>query len=133
MNGQDDVVRTIVAEVLDRLRPQLAGVSTAPPASPAPVGAGLRPARPGVSPARPSVGDGVFATVDEAVQAAAIAQTRLAALSLAERGRIVDIVRRVCDERAEELGAMELAETGIGRLDHKIEKLRIVKNVRRAG
>jgi aldehyde dehydrogenase len=129
MSAQDEVVRTIVAEVLERLRPQLAGVSAAPPPSTPSVGAGLRPARTGVSTARPRVGDGVFATVDEAVQAAAIAQTRLAALSLAERGRIVDIVRRVCDERAEELGAMELAETGIGRLDHKIEKLRVVQNV----
>jgi len=38
-------------------------------------------------------------------------------------------VRRICDEQAEELGRLELEETKIGRLDHKIEKLKIIKLV----
>jgi len=37
------------------------------------------------------------------VQAAAEAQRRLATMSLAERGTIVGIIRRVCEERADEL------------------------------
>ncbi|HEX9189408.1 MAG TPA: aldehyde dehydrogenase, partial [Vicinamibacteria bacterium] len=49
--------------------------------------------------------------------------------SLEERGRVVGIIRRLCDEHAEDLGRRELEETGIGRLDHKIEKLRIVRKV----
>ena len=33
-------------------------------------------------------------------------------------------IRAICVEQAEELGKMELGETKIGRLDHKIAKLR---------
>ena len=74
-------------------------------------------------------GDGVFETVDEAVKAAAEAQRRVAALSLEERGRMIAIIRRLCEEQAEPLARMELNETGLGRLDHKIEKLKAVKFV----
>lgn len=73
--------------------------------------------------------DGVFLTVDEAVKAAAEAQQRVAAMSLEERGRAIAIIRRMCEENAAEWGRIELEETGLGRLDHKIEKLKIVKNV----
>jgi aldehyde dehydrogenase len=102
--------------VVERLRP--AGFAPAAARKPA-------------TPAAPSavLGDGVFATVDEAVAAAAAAQRRVAGMSLEERGRVVGVIRRLCDEHAEELGRRELDETGIGRLDHKIEKLRIVKKV----
>jgi aldehyde dehydrogenase len=81
--------------------------------------------------ARPHVaaGDGVFETVDEAVRAAGEAQKRVAAMSLEDRGRMVAIIRRVCEQRAPELARMELDETGLGRLDHKIEKLKAVKYV----
>ncbi len=67
--------------------------------------------------------DGVFATVDEAVNAAYEAQKKVAAMSLDERGRMIDILCRICNERREELGRMELEETKVGRLDHKILKL----------
>jgi aldehyde dehydrogenase len=36
---------------------------------------------------------------------------------------MIEIVRRICMERREELGRMELEETKVGRLDHKILKL----------
>ncbi len=75
------------------------------------------------------VADGVFATVDDAVKAAAAAQERVAALSLADRGRIIAIIRRLCAERAQELARMELEETTLGRLDHKIEKLKAIQYV----
>jgi len=38
-------------------------------------------------------------------------------------------VRRLCHDQAEELGRLELEETKIGRLDHKIEKLQIIRLV----
>ncbi|MGD0498614.1 MAG: aldehyde dehydrogenase [Bryobacteraceae bacterium] len=76
-----------------------------------------------------AAGDGVFPTVDEAVRAAAGAQRRVAAMSLEDRGRIVAIIRRMCIQNAPEWARLELDETDLGRLDHKIEKLRIVKNV----
>ena len=63
------------------------------------------------------------------MRAATAAQRRVADMSLEERGRMVGVIRRVCEERAEELGRRELEETRIGRLDHKIEKLRSVKKV----
>jgi aldehyde dehydrogenase len=71
----------------------------------------------------------VFATVDEAVVAAAEAQHKVAGMSLEDRGRIVSIIKRLCAENANEWARLELAETGLGRLDHKIEKLHIIKNV----
>ena len=77
----------------------------------------------------PGSADGVFGTVDEAVKAAAAAQKRVEAMSLAERGRLCDIVKRVCSERAEELARIELAETGLGRADHKTQKLKNIRYV----
>ncbi len=113
MLNREQVVAEIAQEVVARLRAQLdqAPVSAAPRESPT------------------RVGNGVFATVDEAVKAAGRAQVRVAALSLEERGRLVGIIRRVCGERARELAERELNETGIGRLDHKIAKLEAVKHV----
>ncbi|HVX67664.1 MAG TPA: aldehyde dehydrogenase family protein [Bryobacteraceae bacterium] len=101
-----EIVEEIAREVVARLQAQ--------------TGQALTPA-----PARSQ--DGVFATVDGAVQAAALAQERVAALSLEDRGRIVGLIRNLCETRAPELARMELDESGLGRLDHKIEKL---KNVR---
>jgi aldehyde dehydrogenase len=114
--GREELVAEIAREVVLRLR-----------------AAGAAPLKPAAAPAPPppaaALGDGVFATVDAAVGAAAAAQRRIAAMSLEERGRVVGIIRRLCDEHAEDLGRRELEETGIGRLDHKIEKLRIVRKV----
>ena len=42
---------------------------------------------------------------------------------------IVGVVRQLCATHAEEWGRLELEETGIGRLDHKIEKLRLIRHV----
>lgn len=66
---------------------------------------------------------GVFSDVDSAVQAAVKAQQEFARRGIAERAKAVECIRRICRERAEELGREELAETRIGRLEHKIEKL----------
>ena len=74
-------------------------------------------------------GDGVFATVDGAANAAAVAQVRVAAMSLEERGRMISIIRRICKDRSKELGKMELEETKVGRLDHKIAKLEAIRSV----
>ena len=76
-----------------------------------------------------AVGDGVFATVDEAVSAAAEAQPRVAEMTLEARGRIIAIVRRLCADNAREWAQKELDESGLGRLDHKIEKLKNVQYV----
>ncbi len=72
---------------------------------------------------------GVFRTVDEAVAAATDGFKKLRDASLADRAKAIACVYRICDEQSEELGRLELEETKIGRLDHKIEKLQIVKLV----
>jgi aldehyde dehydrogenase len=69
---------------------------------------------------------GVFEDVDSAVAAAAEAQQQFAARGLEERRKAVDCIRRVCIDRAEQLGREELEETRIGRLEHKIEKLKVI-------
>ena len=104
------VIAEIAKEVVARLRMQM---------QPAPAAAHAR--RRSAEPRLPR--DGVFATVDEAVNAAYEAQKKVAAMSLEDRKRIVDIIFRICNDRREELGRMELEETKVGRLDHKILKL----------
>jgi aldehyde dehydrogenase len=72
---------------------------------------------------------GVFSNVDEAVSAATEAQKKLVRLSLDERDSIVKLVKAMAKENAQSWGKMELDETKIGRLDHKIEKLQILELV----
>src|SRR5205807_2507234 len=72
---------------------------------------------------------GVFKTVDQAVDAATDGFKKLSAAGIEARVKAIDCVRRITEEQAEELGRLELEETKIGRLDHKIEKLKIVKLV----
>ena len=81
------------------------------------------------APAAIAARDGVFPTVDQAVSAASEAQRRVGALSLADRGRMCDIVKRICGDNASELARMELAETKIGRVDHKTAKLKNIRYV----
>ena len=106
--NREELIAGIAREVIARLQ----GAPAA--AAPAPVA---------------QVGDGVFATVDEAVSAAAEAQARVVEMTLDARGRIVAIVRRLCDDNAREWAQSELDESGLGRLDHKIEKLQNVRYV----
>ena len=72
---------------------------------------------------------GVFKTVDQAVNAATDAFRQLSSRGVADRIKAIDCVRKITEEQAEELGRLEMEETKIGRLDHKIEKLKIVKLV----
>jgi aldehyde dehydrogenase len=72
---------------------------------------------------------GLFARVDDAVAAATESQRKLLKLSLDERDQIVKLIKRMAKENATAWGKMELDETKIGRLDHKIEKLQILELV----
>jgi len=110
MATQQQIIAEITREVVARLRAQL---------------------QPSSSPriAQQAWGYGIFPTVDQAVDAAYEAQKRIAELSLANRGRAISIIRRICCDHAEELGRAELLETKVGRLDHKIDKLRNIQYV----
>jgi aldehyde dehydrogenase len=72
---------------------------------------------------------GVFGNVDEAVTAATEAQKKLVKLSLEDRDAIVKLVKQMAKDNADAWGRMEYDETKIGRLDHKIEKLKILELV----
>jgi aldehyde dehydrogenase len=105
MQVTDDLIRSVVQEVLTA----------------------MRNGQP-----RPHAGNGqarkwgVFQDVAEAVAAAAAAQKQFEARGLEERRKAVACVRRICSDRAEELGREELEETKIGRLPHKVEKLKVI-------
>src|SRR5262249_8569840 len=67
---------------------------------------------------------GVYASADAAVSAAEAAFHAFRTRPLADRKKAVECIKTICVEQADELGRMELDETRIGRLDHKIAKLR---------
>ena len=69
---------------------------------------------------------GMFNCVDEAVAAASEAFEQLSRRTLEDRKRIIDHIRRISIDQCVELGTMEMEETKIGRLDHKIEKLKVL-------
>jgi len=67
---------------------------------------------------------GIFTCVDEAVAAATEAFEQLSERTIEDRKRIIDHIRRISIDQSVELGTMEMNETKIGRLVHKIEKLK---------
>jgi aldehyde dehydrogenase len=69
---------------------------------------------------------GVFDDAGSAIAAASEAQKQFEARGLDDRRKAVQCIRRICDEQAETLGREELEETQIGRLPHKIEKLKVI-------
>src|ERR1035441_6252399 len=111
MQIQEPVSSQVIAEIAKEVVARLRAEMRQPQSS----------AAPSISVAAPR--HGVFSTVDEAVNAAYEAQKKVADMSLEERGRMIDIIRRICMDRREELGRMEMEETKVGRLDHKILKL----------
>lgn len=114
------LVESIVKDVLSQL--QLGGKSIAGSASTvasprsAPSFRGAR--RPGVYPCGKS-----------AAEAAAEAFKRLRPLGFAAREKVIEIVKGLCATNAESWGRIELEETKIGRLDHKIAKLQGIPGI----
>ncbi|HSA02173.1 MAG TPA: aldehyde dehydrogenase, partial [Candidatus Paceibacterota bacterium] len=72
---------------------------------------------------------GVFTDANEACEAAGTAFRQLSEQGVAARNRVVEIVKTLADTNAAEWGRIELEETRIGRLDHKIDKLKGLKFV----
>jgi aldehyde dehydrogenase len=72
---------------------------------------------------------GVFQDANEACAAAHEGFLKLTQKGVAARARVVEIVKTMADANATEWGRIELEETKIGRLDHKIEKLKVIKVV----
>ncbi len=129
MSGiNETLIRDVVAEVLGRL-----GQGAAPKASPAPPTAACGCTNNG----RPTGGSlsmgtgahGVFQDANQACEAANSGFLQLRKQGVAARAKVIEIVKAMADANATEWGRIELEETKIGRLDHKIEKLKIIKLV----
>ncbi len=126
----ETLIRDVVAEVLGRLGQAPGPKPSAPAGAPAPAcgcdqngsvsGGGLR-TRGGAY--------GVFQDADAACDAAQGGFLQLKKAGVAARVRVIEIVKAMAEARAVEWGKIELDETRIGRLDHKIEKLKIIKLV----
>ncbi|MCL2623811.1 MAG: aldehyde dehydrogenase family protein, partial [Planctomycetaceae bacterium] len=69
---------------------------------------------------------GQFTCPHEAVAAAKLAFEQLSKRTVADRKKMLAHIRRIVIDQAIELGTMEMNETKIGRLEHKIDKLRNV-------
>src|SRR5882672_1149878 len=125
----ETLIRDVVAEVLGRL-----GHTSAPNpsarSSPAPVkkedcGCGSNGHVSGGSIGQSKYG--VFQDANEACAAAHAGFLQLKKQGMAARAKVVEIIKAMCEANANEWGRIELEETKIGRLDHKIEKLKIIK------
>ena len=118
------LIRDVVAEVLGRL-----GRNGSPSPAPTPSACGC------AHEGRPTGGSlasgrhGVFQDANEACAAAHDGFLKLKREGVAARAKVVEIVKRLAEANAEPWGRLELEETKIGRLDHKIEKLKIIRLV----
>jgi acyl-CoA reductase-like NAD-dependent aldehyde dehydrogenase len=75
---------------------------------------------------REALGEGIFAKVDDAVEAASVAFRELDGMALEGRQKIIASIRESMLEHAEELARHAQQETGLGRVDHKMIKNRLV-------
>ena len=126
----ETLIRNVVAEVLSKL----GGVAPAP-AKPVPAPAPQSDSC-GCGARKTSVAEvalrgkfGVFATAEEACAAAQEAFLQLKQKGVEARRKIENIVKTLAEKNAESWGRIEFEETKIGRLDHKIAKLQIIKLV----
>ena len=118
------LIRDVVADVLGRL-----GKNGSPAPAPAAKACGCDHRAPASGGSLKSGSYGVFQDANEACAAAHAGFLQLKKKGVAARARIVEIVKSLAEANAAEWGQLELAETRIGRLDHKIEKLKIIKLV----
>ncbi|MCC6555388.1 MAG: aldehyde dehydrogenase family protein, partial [Polyangiaceae bacterium] len=109
-------------EQIRRLAEAIAGKLTAvaAPSAPGPSSAAARGAA--------ALGDGVFASLDDAVRAARAAFGALSATGLEQRKAIIESIRRSMRQQAEPLARMAHEETGLGRVGDKIQKNLLVTN-----
>ncbi|MEX1119161.1 MAG: aldehyde dehydrogenase family protein [Terrimicrobiaceae bacterium] len=68
---------------------------------------------------------GVYDSMNDAIEAADRSFQALREKGITARKQAINVIRRLCVAKAQEWGEIEFAETKIGRLDHKIEKLKI--------
>ena len=120
----ENALRTIVEDVMRSL-----GRSPIVSPAPAPANVAASASAPAPSIRRGGPRYGVFEDVKDACAAAQAAFEQLKTKGIAGRQKVVEIVKQLCTDNAAPWGKFEFEETKIGRLEHKIEKLQIVKLV----
>ena len=133
----ETLIRDVVAEVLGRIGGGTPATATAtrPAPSPAAPAATAKSDSCGCSTKKATSAPalrgkfGVFSTADEACAAAQEAFLQLKQKGIAARRKIEEIVKAMAEQNAEAWGKIEFEETKIGRLDHKIAKLGLIKLV----
>jgi aldehyde dehydrogenase len=116
----ETLIRDVVEEVLGRL----GGSSSAKNG-----GASAGPAGKGPSSSGARGRFGVFQDATEACAAAQEAFEQLSEKGVAGRNKVIHLIKEISYTNAAEWGRLELEETKIGRLDHKIEKLKGLRGV----
>ncbi|MFN3194148.1 MAG: aldehyde dehydrogenase family protein [Aureliella sp.] len=101
MQISEDLIRNVVTQVIQEVRGNAANANST-------VGGGR---------------NGVFDDANAAVAAARAAFEQLRNRPMEDRKKAIEHIRRISIENAVELGTMEMNETKIGRLEHKIAKL----------
>jgi len=104
MQISEELIRNLVSQVIQEVRGNTAGASTGSSSS-----ANGR--------------YGQFTCADKAVAAARQAFEELRRRPMEDRKKAIEHIRRISISQAVELGTMEMNETKIGRLEHKIAKL----------
>ncbi len=108
MNLNEARIRSVVEEVVRSLAPQRSTPAEVPLPKPS------------------KDQDGIFESLDEAVETAAEAQRALEARTLEERRTIIAAIRQAGMAHAKGLAQRTVEETGMGRVPHKIRKFEIV-------
>lgn len=70
--------------------------------------------------------DGIFDNMDQAIDAAAIAQKKLILLSIEEREGLITAMRKAIFDNAKKIADICVEDTGMGRADHKYLKQKLV-------
>ncbi|HPA46083.1 MAG TPA: aldehyde dehydrogenase EutE [bacterium] len=105
-----EIVRQVLAEFQ-------AGGGTVAKAAAAPA------ASPSVATVVPSGGnDGIFGDIEDAINASVAAQAQLAAMGMDMRKKIVSAIRQTALAESRRLAELAVADTGMGRADHKQAK-----------
>lgn len=109
MPVSEEQLSSIVSKVLNRLQPDSRGIA------------------PANAYAAAQSGEGVFLTLDDALRAADQAQRVLEwERTMSDRQRYIDAIRAVMMQNLETLSRLAVEETGLGRVEHKIIKNRLV-------
>jgi aldehyde dehydrogenase len=126
----EKTLRAVVEDVMRGIMQPATGQPNGPakPAAPLPMST-TKPAAFPRTAAHHGPRFGVFEDAKEACAAAQDAFLQLKEKGIAGRSKVVEIVKEIVTAKAVEWGKFEFEETKIGRLEHKIEKLQIVKLV----